>query len=166
MSTIELARGTRLHQEAVAEHASASEQSQHNESRLNEVRDRMATITERRVSGKASDQEAAEYAALQGDAALLQKMLTAAKQAESVAAEKMHAAFHYYTDALVAHNRELAKAKFQALKEQCQQIEAMFVKALGEVGRAGRAIGISTLGQCYQKSDTLHRALDLNMTPD
>lgn len=163
--SIQLARGERLNEEAQAELAAARDLVRQNTDRLNDARRKMHYITERRVSGTATAAEAAEYAALQGDETLLGKMLAAAKQSETQATEKVHGAFVFYTDAKAAHDRELAEAKFKALQEQTKQIETIFCKALGELGRAGRAIGLSTLGQCFQKCDVLHRALDLNVVP-
>lgn len=165
MSTAQLARGERLHQEAAAEMEAARDQVQRNTERLNDTRRKMHFITERRVSGTATAAEAAEYAALQGDEALLGKMLTAAQQTEAQATEKVHGAYVFYTDAKQAHDRELAEAKFKALQEQAKQIEGMFIQALGAVGRAGQAIGISTIGSAYPKSNAIRQVFDLNMTP-
>lgn len=165
MSTIQLARGERLNEEAQAELAAARDLVRQNTERLNNARTRMNAITQRRVSGTATAAETAEYAALQGDEALLGKMLAAAKQSETQATEKVHGAFVFFDSARVAHDRELADAKFKALLEQTKQIEAVFCQALGALGRAGRAVGINTLGQCFQKCDVLHRALDLNVIP-
>lgn len=165
MSTIQLARGERLNEEAQAELAAARDLARQNTERLNDARRKMHFITERRVSGTVTAAEAAEYAALQGDEALLGKMLDAAKQYEIRATEKVHGAFVFYTDAKAAHDRELAQAKFKALQEHCRQIEAVFIQCLGEVGRAGQAIGISTMGSAYPKSNAIRQVFDLNMTP-
>ena len=82
MSTIQLARGERLNEEAQAELAAARDLLGQNTERVNEVRARMDEITQRRVSGTSTAAEAAEYAALQGDLTLLAKMLTGAQEAE------------------------------------------------------------------------------------
>lgn len=165
MSAIELAKGERRHQEALAQHAAAIEQVQQNAARLTETRTRMDEITHNRVNSNATATEAAEFAALQGDTALLEKMMRAAEQAAEVAGQNMHQAFIYFTDAKRAHDREQAVAKFEALKAQCQEIESVFLQALGAVGRAGQAIGISTLGQAYPKSNAIRQVFDLNIIP-
>ena len=165
MSTIELARGERLNEEAQAELAAARDLLRQNTERVNEARARVDEITQRRVGGTSTPAEAAEYAALQGDLTLLAKMLTGAQEAEERAVQRVHGAFIYYTDALNAHNMELAEARFKALQEKCREIEAVFIQALGEVGRAGQAIGIHTMGSAYPKSTSIRQVFDLNMTP-
>ena len=165
MSTFQIARAERLNQEAQAELAAARDLVRQNADRLNDAAARMSAITERRVSGTATAAEAAEYAALSGDTELLSKMLETAKQAEAQAVQGVQGAFASWTEAKQAHERELAGDRYKAVQEKCKEIDAVLCKALGELGRAGRAVGISTLGQCFQKSDTLHRALDLNQTP-
>jgi len=165
MSTAQLARGERLNEEAQAELAAARDQVQQNTDRLHDVSTRMTDITERRVNGTTASNDAAEYAALQGDATLLQKMLVAAKQAEALAGEKIHGAFVFWTDAKAKHDREQAEARFKALQEQAKQIEAVFIQSLGAVGRAGQAIGISTMGSAYPKSNAIRQVFDLNMIP-
>ncbi|MDD2883085.1 MAG: hypothetical protein PHQ58_21950 [Rhodoferax sp.] len=165
MSTIELARAERMNAEAQAQLESARDLVQQNTERLNDTRRKMHFITERRVAGTCTSAEANEFAALGGDEILLQKMLVAAEQAKAAAIDQVHGAFAYFTDAKAAHDREMAEARFQALLEKTRQIEAVFCQALGALGRAGQAIGKSTLGSCFQKSDRLHRALDLNIIP-
>jgi hypothetical protein len=165
MSTTSFAKAERLNVEALAEQVAATAQVAHNVKRLEDVKARMADITDRRISGTSSDRDAAEYAALHGDAALLEKLLTAARQTEKLATEKMRQANAFLIDAQREHDRELATVKYQALLAKCKEIEAVFCRAIGEVGRAGQVIGISTLGQAFQKSDTLHRALDLGVPP-
>ena len=165
MSTIQLARGVRLNEEAQAALAAARDLLRQNTDRVNEARARMDEITQRRVGGTSTAAEAAKYSALHGNLTLLAKMLTGAQEAEAQAVERVHGAFIYYSEAKNVHGREQAEARFKALQETCREIDAVLCKALGELGRAGQTIGMSTLGSCFQKSDTLHRALDLNVTP-
>ena len=165
MSTSQLAKGERLHEQAQAELASARDLLHQNTERVNEVKTRMNEITLRRVGGTGTEKDAAEYAALQGDLGLLEKMLCSAQAAHAHAIENVHGAFVYYTDAKNAHERELAEARFKALQEKCREVEAVFIQCLGAVGRAGQAIGISTMGSAYPKSNAIRQVFDLNMTP-
>ena len=165
MTVSQLAKGERLHEQAQAELASAKDLLRQNNERVNDAKTRMNEITQRRVGGTSTDKDAAEYAALQGDLVLLEKMWGSAQTAHVHAVESVHGAFVYWTDAKQAHDREQAEARFKALQEKCREIEAVFIQCLGEVGRAGRAIGISTMGSAYPKSNAIRQVFDLNMTP-
>ncbi len=104
MTTENLARGVRQPQKAVAAHKAATDKNQAIADRLAVVKARMTEITAARVSGNATDQEAAEFAALQGDAELLAKMHAEAQAAAKLASDTVHDAYAWFTDAQNAHD--------------------------------------------------------------
>ncbi len=163
--SIDLAKAERFHAEAVTEHTAAKAQAQKAADRLADVEARKSDITQRRLAGTARSDDVLEFFALTADADLLQKMLGVARQVEAVARDKLTQASQAVARAKADHDRTLTQAKFDALHAQCKAIEGVFCEALGELGRTGQALGISTFGGCFQKSDTLHRAFDLNVTP-
>ena len=165
MSATELSRAERILADATAELESARDVVRTNISRLNDTRARMSEITQRRIGGTSTASDAPEYSALTGDEKLLSTMLLAAQQAEAQAVEKMRSAHAHLKEAQVCHAREQAQERYTALLEQTKQIEAMFIKALGAVGRAGQAIGISTMGSAYPKSNAIRQIFDLNIVP-
>ncbi|MFZ2220166.1 MAG: hypothetical protein WAV85_16005 [Rhodoferax sp.] len=165
MTVAQLSKGERLHEFAQAELASAHDLLSQNTERVNDAKARLEEITQRRVGGTSTEKDAAEYAALQGDLVLLEKMWGSAQAAHAQAIENVHGAFVYWTDAKRAHDLEQAEALFQALQQKCREIEAVFIQCLGEVGRAGQAIGISTMGSAYPKSNAIRKIFDLNITP-
>ncbi len=160
-----LARGERLHAEAVAEHETARAKQKEIDERLKGVSAKMHDITQRRVSGQSTDAETAEFAALHADAELLRKMLADAKNVTALAADKIHAVVIAHDDARQAFDRQQAEMEFNALLATTREIETVFCKALRAVALAGKKVGHHTLSQSFQKSDALHRALDLGVIP-
>lgn len=165
MTTESLAKGVRQHQDAVAAHKVATDKAQAIADRLAAVKARMAEITAARVSGNATDQEAAEYAALAGDSELLAKMHAEALAAAKLAGDTVHEAYIWYTDAQNAHNREQAAIEFEALKAKTAEIEAVFIRAIAATAAAGRAIGHHTLSQSWTPGHDLHRAISFGVAP-
>ncbi len=160
-----LARYERQHQEAAAAHAAALEKQNDINSRLQDIAERMATITKRRVAGDVDPAETSEYAALQGDSQLLAQMLATAKEETKLAAETVHAAYTVFHDAQNAQAILENKAKYEALLAKTREIEVVFCKAIRLTALAGKSVGHFTLSQSFTKSDTLHRALDLGVIP-
>jgi len=161
----ELARAQRIHADATAELTAASEQTLTNADRVSDTQALMQAITSRRLDGKATDRDAIELFALNADMAVLQTMLAAAQQAQAQARDQVQQALQALNTAQAEHDRGLAQIKFDAIHQQVKAIEEVFCQALGELGRAGQAIGRLTFSSCYSKGDTLHRALDLNVIP-
>jgi len=164
MST-ELSKCLRIHSEAQSDQTTAAAHSQTLSDRLADIRQRQSNVTARRLAGTANERDASEFAALTGDADALEKMLASARAAQALTADKTRQALTALEQVQKEHAHGQAVAKYHALLDQCTKIEAMFCRALGEVGRAGQAIGISTLGQAFHRSNVLHRALDLNVIP-
>lgn len=165
MTVENIAKGERIHFEAVGELEAAQEKEESINSRLKDASDRMRAISQRRIDGQATEAETAEFAALHGDADLLQTMLTAAQAETKLANQKVHEAFVWSTDAARAHERERAAIEYEALKLKTQDIEKVFCKAIGMTARAGRKVGHHTLSQSFQPSQTLHRAINLGVAP-
>lgn len=165
MSTTELARAQRIHAEAVTTLTSATQKTSTNSIRVSDTQALMQAITTRRLAGKSNDRDATEFVALGADLSVLQTMLTAAQQAQAQARDQVQQALQALTSAQAEHDRGLAQVKFDALHQQVKAIEAVFCQSLGELGRAGQAVGKLTFSSCFVKSDTLHRALDLNICP-
>lgn len=166
MTAENLARGERLHQEAIAAHQAASDKAQAITDRLASIRTRQQAITESRLAGTSNDQEAAEYAALTGDAELLGKMQIEAQAAIKTATDQAHGAYVWYTDAKRAHDREQAGIEYEALRAKTAEIEALFVRAIAATHAAGRGVGHHTLGQSWQPSQPLHRAVHYGVCPE
>lgn len=165
MSIENLARAERQHAEAVAEHQAALEKERGISDRLKDAAALQSAITQRRLNGESNDQEAAEFAALNGDVALLQKMLTTAQAGTKLAADKLHACYVAHSEFEASHARMQDQAKYEALLAKTREIETLFVKAIRATGLAGKRVGHFTLTQSFTKSDALHRALDLGVIP-
>ena len=165
MSVENLANGEQMHQEAVAAHQAATDKLQALAARLTEARAKMTTISQARINGTASAQDAAEYSALAGDVALLEKMEAEALAATKLTNDQVHGAFIWYTDASRAHEQELMTAKFEAMKAKTAEIEAVFTRAIGMTAKLGKTLGHHSLSQSYQPGQTLHRALNLGVAP-
>ncbi len=165
MSAENLARGERMHVEALAEHQSALHKEQGIDARIADIAKRMNAISQRRIAGTSNDQEAAEFAALGGDSQLLTQMLAAAKAETKLAGDKVRGAVAWYGDAQNAHMRQQAELEYNALQLRTKEIEAVFVRAIGATARAGKAIGHHSLSQSFKISETLHRAINLGVIP-
>lgn len=166
MSSENLAKAERQHAEMVAQHQAALEKQKCLDARLSDTAERMKAISQRRIDGTSNDAEAAEFAALHGDAALLEKMLATAKAETAQAFERVHGASCVYNDTKSAHERQKVAIEYECLRQKCADIEAVFCRALGMVARAGKKLGHHTLSQSYRPSDTLHRALNLGVAPE
>lgn len=161
-----LSRFERQHQDAVMTHAAAKAKSDNIKTRVDDTAQRMATITQKRIDGNATDQETAEFAALQGDLELLKKMQVAAKDATQIAADTVHAAYVAHQEAENIQTRIQNEAEYQALLAKTREIEAVFCRAIRLTALAGKKIGHFTLSQSFQKSDVLHKAFDLGVIPE
>jgi len=160
-----LARGERLHAEAVAEHNAALDKHKGIDARLKDAATRMTAITKRRIDGDSNDQETAEFAALSGDVALLEKMVATAKKEADLAFQKIHAVVVSYDEAKQMLARQQAQMEYNALLATARDVESVFCQAIRATGLAGRKIGHHTLSQSFARSDVLHRALDLGVIP-
>ncbi len=160
-----LATAERLNAEAETEHQAAADKEMSINARLKDTADRMASISQRRINGESNDQEASEFAALKGDADLLQKMLAEAKQITIDAFGKLRLSVMNFNDLGAEHKREQNAIEYQVLLCKAKEIEDVFVRAIGETGRAGKKIGHFTLGQSFRVGDALDRALRLNVIP-
>jgi hypothetical protein len=163
--SIQLAKIERLYAEAQSDQTAAAAHSQTLSDRLADIRQRQSDITSRRLAGTANDRDASEFAALTGDEQALNKMLATAKAAQALTADKTLQALTALEQAQKEHAHGQAVAKYQALLDQCTKIEKVFCKAIGETGRAGKAIGHFTLNESYKQSGILDRALRLNVCP-
>lgn len=160
-----LARGERLHTEAVSEHNAALDKHNGINARLKDAATRMSAITKRRIDGESNDQETAEFAALSGDVALLEKMLATAKKETDLAFGKVHSVFVEFDEAKQMLARQQAQMEYNALLATAKDVESVFCQAIRAVGLAGRKIGHHVLSQSFTRSDVLHRAIDLGCLP-
>ena len=133
--------------------------------RIAQVTARQSAISEARLSGKSTPAEAAEFAALGGDLALLQKLRTSAEAEVAVAKSQLAKETDRLYSEKEGHYRRKREAVFAALHTRTQEIEKIFVKSLGATARAGREIGHLTLGTSYKISQPLDYALRLNVIP-
>lgn len=165
MSDENLARGERMHADATAAHEAAQAAEKEIDARLADIAKRTQAISQRRINGQSNEQEAAEFAALKGDSDLLEKMLAEAKKKTKLASDQAVGSYHWYQDAKTAHQREQDHVQYQALLTATEEIEQMYLRAIGQLAKAGKRIGHHTLSQSWRPSDTMHRAFNLGVAP-
>ena len=160
-----IANRERRYAEVLKEHEVALKLQQTIDDRLREASDRQKAITKRRLAAQSNEAEAAEYAALAGDISTLEHMLNVAKSATKDAQDMCHAGFVSNREADEEFKAQQAALEYAALRVKCEDVEKVFVRAIRAVGLAGKKIGHHTLGTSWQRSDALHRALDLGVIP-
>lgn len=160
-----LAKAQRMHADATASHTAAEAKAQAILDKLDTARFKRDDVSQKRVTGLVDPDSDRAYAALSGDITVLERMLTQARAERTVEAENLRSASAWLTNEKAAHDRQQAQVEYQATLAKTREIEAVFCKAIRAVALAGQKIGHSTLGQSFQKCDTLHRAFDLNLVP-
>ncbi len=165
MSARELARAQRMHADATASHTTAEAKVQTILDKLDTARFKRDDVSQKRVAGLIEPDSDRAYAALSGDIAVLERMLTQARAELTVKAENLQSVSACLATETAAHARQQDQVEYEATLAKVREIEAVFCKAIRAVALAGQKIGRSTLGQSFQKCDTLHRAFDLNLVP-
>ncbi len=165
MSAKQLAAATRLYNESTELHREADSKVHSIADRLGTIRNRMAEITQSRISGTATGQQADEFVLITADANLLDSMLTDAISNVQERQSVMQARLREVQAAEKAHQHEQAVIEFAALQAKTAEIEALFVRAIAISDAAGRKIGHSMLGQSWRASEALDRAMKYGIAP-
>jgi len=148
--------------EANAVHAAACAKAANLEKRIKETETRQAEITARRLAGESTADETNEFAALNGDVAVLRKLLReaqAAANATDPAAQR---------GALAHAERELAEhrqqVEFDAIVEHARHAEAVYVEMLRRVWDAAGRRGIRrrTFGEVFRIDEPIMNLCRLN----
>jgi len=150
----ELAEAQTIHAQDAAEVARLSD-------RINDCRDRQAAITGRRLSGKSTPEDAAEYAALSGDISVLDGLLADARATAAASSpERQRSALAHAESAL---KDAQAQAEFDLIVAHAREVEAAYVAALDRVWREARALGHKrTFGECYSIAEPIMAACRQN----
>ncbi len=166
MSAEILAGIERAHQSAARVHEEASAKASAIEQRLEVLQTRIAEISAARVAGTATPEQNDELVLATHDARALEKMDADAQAEVKTNGDHLHTVAVAYSDALSAHKREQAQLELLALRQKAGDIEAVLLRAIAETHRAGKALGHSVLSSSWQPSQTLHRAITMNVPPE
>ena len=160
-----IAQCARAHSEATAAHQEALDRQSAIAKRIADIAAQKNAITAARLEGEATKEQAAEYAALQGDHESLTEMLKDAQCAVEQTVEPLTQARDALSRAQTEHAKAQAVIAFEALSQKTTQIEAMLTKAIAATHKAGRAIGHFQLSQSWKPSEPLYRACHLGVCP-
>lgn len=165
MSAKQLAAVTRLYNESTELHREADNKVHSIADRLGTIRNRMSEITQSRISGTATGEQADEFVLITADANLLDSMLTDAISNVQELQVVLQARLREVQAAEKAHQHEQAVIEFSALQGKTAEIEALFVRAIALSDTAGRKIGHSVLGQSWRPTEALDRAFKYGIAP-
>lgn len=162
--TIEiLAEARRNFQEADTAYQAAKAKARSIADRIQVAKAKLAGITNRRVTGTDAPEDAAEFGLLSADIELLTQMLAEAEaQADAKSPEHQR---NLLMQAETLHQRELDQAKFEALSQTAQKLEAALCNCIGQTHAYGKRLGHFSLSQSWRPSDTLHRAINHGVPP-
>lgn len=131
--------------------------------RIQVAKAKQSAITNRRVAGTDSPDDAAEFAALGADLELLKEMLTEAQAAASAKAPDHER--NLLSQAETLHQREQDAVNYEALLQSCQKLDQALCDCIAQTAAFGRKIGHVSLSQSWRPSDTLHRAISYGVPP-
>lgn len=134
--------------------------------RLGSIRNRLSEITQARVAGTASGQDADEFVLLTADADLLGNMLAEAQLTAQELQATADARLSELQNEEKNHAIEQAGIEFAALSMKTREIEAIFVQAIGATHTAGRKLGHYVLSQSWRPSEKLDRAMRYGVPPE
>lgn len=166
MSAERIAEARRKLNKANDAHKQALNKVQSLADRLSAVRVRATEITKARINGNSNPQDAAEFAALSGDAELLQKMHTDAQASAAELLPAVESARNNLALVEQQHQQEQAVAEFEALRKKLFESEQLFVACLAATHQAGRKIGHHALSQTWTPGQSLQRAIHYNVAPE
>ena len=151
----------RLKLEAAAvEHQQAMSDARTLQQRISNLEARRAEITDSRLAGKGTTNEANEFVALGADLDALRQMHTeAAAKAQAldpkVQREDLRLAEQHW-------QRHVTEQKYEALAAKTRACEETFLKLLELTYEAGKPLGKRTLGDAFQFSTGLSTAVRYN----
>lgn len=135
-------------------------------SKVANARARQQAITNARLEGEGTEAEAAEFAALAGDIAMLTTMHNEATEALQPLGRAALAAGNDVLMLTQAFERATAEEKYQAIAARTAEIEALLCKAIASQFEAGQAIGRGPLiSNSWRMSIGLDRIVRVNALP-
>ena len=153
------ATAQRVLAEAAQNHATATGKVEHIAERIADVAQRRAAITQARLGGTSTPDEAIELSALGEDSEALQRMAAAA-EAEAAALlpplEMARAALARAEDEWQHHQDE---AQYNALLARAREHEAALLKVVADTYAAGQLLGHKYLRQSWRPSAELSSAM-------
>jgi hypothetical protein len=147
---IQLAAAARLElDEATAAHAHDAAEVERLTARIEQCRNRQREITDKRLAGTATEQETAEFAALNGDIEVLTGLLAEARDcARASEPQRQRAALSRAENELAAATRE---AEHTAMIEHAREVEQAYIGALQRVWDSAQAKGgARTFGEAFK----------------
>lgn len=166
MSAETLATANRLFAEASEAYREANDRLSGISERLGSIRNRLSEITQARVAGTASGQDADEFVLLTADADLLGNMLAEAQLTAQELGATADARLSELQNEEKNHALEQAGIEFAALSMKTREIEAIFVQAIAATHTAGRKLGHYVLSQSWRPSEKLDRAMRYGVPPE
>ncbi len=166
MSAETLATANRLFAETNDAHREANDRLSEISERLGSIRNRLSEITQARVAGTATGQDADEFVLLTADADLLGHMLIEAQHTAQELQAAANARLRELETEEKNHALEQAGIEFAALSMKTREIEAIFVQAIAATHTAGRRLGHYVLSQSWRPSEKLDRAMRYGVPPE
>jgi beta-phosphoglucomutase-like phosphatase (HAD superfamily) len=147
--------------EAAAVHERDTEEAARLHGRIEQCAARQAEITARRLTGKSTAEETAEYAALNGDIAVLNDLHREA-QARAMASNPQHEAAAL-ANAQFALEEHKEQAAFENVVEHARAAERVYVQCLHAVWMAALERGnLRTFGDAFQIDSSIMNLCRLN----
>lgn len=166
MSAETLSTANRLFAEASEAYREANDRLSGISECLGSIRNRLSEITQARVAGTASGQDADEFVLLTADADLLGNMLAEAQLTAQELRATADARLSELQNEEKNHAIEQAGIEFAALSMKTREIEAIFVQAIAATHTAGRKLGHYVLSQSWRPSEKLDRAMRYGVPPE
>lgn len=109
--------------------------------RIAETEEAQRRITEKRLSGAASEADTAEFAALSGDLASLRESLAEAEASAAARRTELQHAEFLLSDARATWQKSLASERLRVLRTRALELEMLLVQCLRELGTEARSAG-------------------------
>ncbi len=136
-------------------------------SKVANARARQQAITNARLEGEGTEEEAAEFAALSGDIAMLTAMHNEATEALQPLGRASLAASNDVLMLSQSLERVTAETKFQSIAARTAEIEALLCKSIAAQFEAGKALGRGVLiSQSWRMTHDLDRIVRVNALPE
>lgn len=132
---------------------------------LQETMDAQAAITERRLSGSSPREDAAEFAALQGDREALGAALVIAAASHDASLAALRDAEHTALVVEQEHQRMLGERTLTESQSRARLLDEALVAAIRAVHDAGAKVGRQRLSEVYRPSPELDRCLRYGVRP-
>lgn len=143
----------------------AREQADAIATRISDKRARQAAITQARLEGESTADEAAEFVALTGDLEALTEMHQEATAKLQPLGQALAAAEANVSRQNQAWERHQAEEAYKALQARTAEIEALLIRAVAAQHRAGKQLGHQLVSQSWQATRNLERLTRLNIVP-